>query len=183
MTAMRAVAPHRRVYPGYITFDEGHRPSWWKDDLVAAAWGAVLGVHEDVFGSSTGALIITERGLAVLGDGPTCIWVPYTDIIGHGTDRLSKDPVSMSLHIQIKSGERIEIPFHHREPGTAFAFVQFLGCAHRWCDRADSFGATEPCEDTAPRTCPHCHTPGTRFRVIGDDQALVCPACGRSFTP
>jgi hypothetical protein len=140
-----------------------------------------LGVHEDVSGSPAGAFIITERGLAVLREGLAPVWVPYTDIIGDGTDRLSKDPVSMSLHIKIKSGERVEIPFYHRAPGTAFAFVQFLGCARRWC--ADSFMWPEPREDTTPRTCPHCHTPGTRFRVIEDGRALVCPACGRSFKP
>jgi hypothetical protein len=46
---------------------------------------------------------------------------------------------------------------------------------------ADQNRHPEPPEDTTPRVCPHCHTLGTRFRIIFD--ALVCPACSRSFKP
>jgi hypothetical protein len=176
MMAMHKIRTDQRVYPGYISFEEGHRPPWWTDDLALAAWGTVLGVHEDVTGSPDGAFVVTDRGLAIFHDGSVPVWVPYADIIGEGTDRLSKEPVSMSLHIEIRSGERVEIPFHHRNPGTAFAFVQFLGCALRWCDSAMP---PDVRIDNSPHTCPHCRTPGTQFRVA--DGALICPACGRSF--
>jgi hypothetical protein len=120
---MKALPPVERIFPGYISFNEGTRPAWWKDDIAPEAWGKVHGVHEYEPGARARAIVITEMGLAVLGEGSEVTWVPYTEVARW--EKLSKDPpISMSLNVRTKSGERVELPFPR--VGEAFGFVQFL---------------------------------------------------------
>jgi hypothetical protein len=74
------------------------------------------------------------------------------------------------------TGEKVDIPVGG-VGGAAFTIQTFL------LNAKDSFRQQDLREDTTPRTCPHCHTPGTRFRIVPDGDKLICPACGRSFKP
>lgn len=112
-----------RIFPGYVSFDEGNRPVWWSDELVRDDGGRVFGAHELEPGRRRDAIVIAERGLAVLGE-ETVTWLPYGDIVGW--DKLSKEPVSRSLVVQRRDGAPLELRF---DDGGAFAFVQFLGIA------------------------------------------------------
>jgi hypothetical protein len=55
-----------RIYPHYMSFESGLRPEWWTDE-TPEDWGAVLGVHECTVGQEAGGIVVTEKGLAVLG--------------------------------------------------------------------------------------------------------------------
>ncbi|UQA59532.1 hypothetical protein [Polyangium aurulentum] len=125
LAGMVAGSLTERVYPEYLSFERGERPTWWKDDIALPAWGTPLGVHEYEPNTRARAFLVTEMGLALFGEGDEVTWLHYTDIAGWGP--LSKEPVSMSLHIKRKNGERIEFPFPR--VGQAFAFVQFIGRA------------------------------------------------------
>lgn len=125
LAGAKANAPDEKVYPNYVSFEDGARPTWWREGLFAEAWGLVLGVHELRAGDPSGAIIVTEDGLAVIDDHGSATWMQYVDIAGW--DALSKEPLSMSLHVRRKSGSTVELEFPL--PGQAFAFVQFLGRA------------------------------------------------------
>src|SRR5262245_45815819 len=81
----------RKTFPGYWSFETSERPGWWRDQLSREEWGPVVGVHE-VEASPHGAIVVTERGLAVYGDPATPTWLPYGEICGMRP--LSKEPLS-----------------------------------------------------------------------------------------
>jgi len=112
----------RKIYPEYISFDDGSRPGWWKDELADDQWGRIFGVHEYEPNNPINAFMVTEMGLAVFGEGGKVTWLPYTRV--KGWEKLSKEPVSMSLRVQVTSGGVVELFFPR--PGGAFTFVQFL---------------------------------------------------------
>ena len=120
-----------RIFPGYISFEENRRPDWWKSDLAPETWGTVLGVHENDPDTRVGSIVVTELGLGILGEGNAVTWLPYSDVAGW--DQLSKDPISRSLNVRSKSGEKIELLFSR---GGAFGFVRFLSNAMRERARA-----------------------------------------------
>lgn len=132
LAGMVAGSSEERIFPGYIPFDEGLRPAWWKDDLAPDAWGRVLGVHEHEPNFRVDAIVVTEMGLGVFGEGSDVTWLPYASI--DGWEKLSKEPISLSLHVRTKAGEHVELRFPG--VGEAFAFVQFLGGAMRERPRA-----------------------------------------------
>jgi hypothetical protein len=155
-----------RGLKGYYAFTHGERPAWWSDEILPGT--DVLGVYEANPSSKEGAIVFTREELLVLGKQP--LRVRYDQMERFGV--LSKEPISRKIETWLVTGEKLDIPIAGRA-GPAFSIQSFLLNA-RW---------REPSEDITPRTCPHCHTPGTRFRVIEDGRALVCPACNRSFNP
>jgi hypothetical protein len=158
-----------RGLKGYYALTHGERPAWWTDEILPGV--EVLGVYEGTPSSSEGAVVFTPEEIIVLGKPP--LRVRYDQMERFG--RLSKEPISRKVETWLVTGEKLDIPIAGRA-GPAFSIQSFL------LNAKGSF--TGPHEDTTPRTCPHCHTPGTRFRVIvGGGRALVCPACGRSFKP
>ncbi|XYH97991.1 hypothetical protein ACMHYB_61335 [Sorangium sp. So ce1128] len=114
----------RSIFPGYMSFDKDKRPRWWRNELAPDIWGEILGVHEAESDCSDGAIVVTERGLGVFNDPLAPIWLPYEAV--EGWERLSKDPVSKSLVVRTRAGNKVELLFPY---GGAFAFVQFLGYA------------------------------------------------------
>lgn len=130
--ARRLLAGTRRIvggpiFPGYTSFEEAGRPAWWGEERVEAAWGEVFGVHEVERGSPVGALVVTERGLAVLSPSGGAEWVTYEEIEGH--EQLCKEPVSSALVLKVAGGRRVAIPF--QPDGEAFTFVQFVSYAQQ----------------------------------------------------
>ena len=126
LAAMRKDRRSERIFPGYVPFDEVGSLNWWSAEICADAQGTVLGVHENQPDTRAGAIVITEMGLVVLGQGSDSTWLPYSGI--SGWEKLSKEPISRSLHIRTKQGEQVELLF---PGGRAFAFVQFLSSAIR----------------------------------------------------
>ncbi|WP_437805210.1 hypothetical protein [Sorangium sp. So ce1078] len=112
----------RSIFPGYMSFDKDKRPCWWSSELAPDSWGEILGIHEIKTDCADGAIVITEKGLGVFSDPLAPIWLPYESV--DGWEKLSKDPVSLSLVVRTKDGDKVELLFPH---GGAFAFVQFLG--------------------------------------------------------
>jgi hypothetical protein len=159
-----------RGLKGYYALTYGERPAWWNDGILPGV--EVLGVYEGTPSSQEGAIVFTPEELIVLGQQP--LRVRYDQMERFG--KLSKDPISRKIETWLLTGEKLDIPIAGRA-GPAFTIQSFLLSA------MNSFRRPEPREDTTPRTCPHCHTPGTRFRVIWGGNALICPACGRSFKP
>jgi hypothetical protein len=131
---LRAVAfgsNGRPIFPGYCSFEDGRRPSWWKDDFVASSWGEVLGVNELVANEQQRSFVVTERGIAVFAVDGELRWYSYQSISGWDAHR--KDPVSNTLTLRTETGESVELWFYP-EPGSgaaAFAFPRFIGRA-RW---------------------------------------------------
>jgi hypothetical protein len=161
----------KRGLKGYYAFAHGERPAWWTDETLPGI--EVLGVYEGTPSSMEGAIAFTPEELFVLGKWP--LRVRYDQMERFGVP--SKEPISRKIETWLVTGEKLDIPIAGRK-GPAFSIQPFLE------EAAYSFRRPEPHEDTTPRTCPHCHTPGTRFRVIdGGGRALVCPACSRSFKP
>lgn len=112
------------IFPNYRSFERGERPSWWTSSWRSDSWGEVLGVYERHIDSPKGAIVVTERGMALAStDGPT--WLLYSDVTAW--DRLSKDPPSDTLVVRGVGGEQLVLGF--ARSGEAFAFVQFLGGA------------------------------------------------------
>lgn len=121
LAARRRDAAEQPVFPGYFSFDGADRPGWWTEEHADPRWGRVLGVHEYERGRRTHAIVVADVGLAVLGDGPAVVWLPYAEVASW--DRLSKEPIARRLLVRTKSGDAIELRF---DEGGAFAFVQFL---------------------------------------------------------
>lgn len=72
-------------------------------------------------------MIVTERGIVLLSLPGSSEWVPYRLILGYA--RLSKEPISKSVVLDIEGGRKVEIPFH--PDGEAFGFVRFIMFAHQ----------------------------------------------------
>jgi hypothetical protein len=125
LAAVRTVqGRHVVAFPAFILFDSSQPPPAWLPDLSSFEFGEVFGIYENETGSGARAIIVAHEGLIVLAeDGQPQQSLRY-DEVGRW-DRLSKEPVSKSLIVWKKSGERVELPFVARE-GDAFSFVQFL---------------------------------------------------------
>lgn len=54
------------------------------------SWGEILGIHENVLGDKTGAIIITDMGMVLLGAGDLSTWVRYVDVARIGTNLLQR---------------------------------------------------------------------------------------------
>jgi ribosomal protein L37AE/L43A len=155
-----------RGLPGYFALNHEERPDWWRGDLVSG--GEVLGVYEATPSCAEGAIVFTPEEVIVLGDPG--VHVRYDEVASFGVP--SKEPISPALETILVTGERIELPVAG-QTGAIFGIMRFL---------QDAKLAFERREDTSPHTCPHCHQPGTRFRIC-EGTALICPTCGRSFDP
>jgi hypothetical protein len=117
------------AYPDFSLFREDDPPAWWTRGLDRPEWGEILGVYENASGRGARAILVTAEGLVLLDeDGAPEQWLRYIDI--DRWDRLSKEPISMSLVIWTKSGVHVKLPFEARA-GDAFSFVQFLSSAIR----------------------------------------------------
>lgn len=130
LAAVRTIRGQQVVaYPNFILFRDDSPPSWWTKEFTQPDWGEILGIYENRRHAAARAIVVTSEGLVLLDDhGAPARWLPYADI--DRWDRLSKEPISMSLVIWTKNGERIELPFEARA-GDAFSFVQFLISAIR----------------------------------------------------
>lgn len=128
-----------RIYPHYMSFESGLRPEWWTDE-TPEDWGAVLGVHECTVGQEAGSIVVTEKGLAVLGRGGSARWEPYEAIGAH--QRVDKGAAAQ-LVLAVADGPDLVLDLGPDSTGRALAFVQFVsGCrrgAHHLrgecCDR------------------------------------------------
>lgn len=92
LAGTQALSPEERIFPGYISFENGIRPVWWKDNLAPETWGTVLGVHEHEPGRRVGAIVVTEMGLGVFSDVTDAIWLPYDSIQGWIRCQRSRSP-------------------------------------------------------------------------------------------
>ena len=121
LAGYRRARPTVRIFPRYVSFANSSPPPWWTTLLGQDAWGEILGVHESYVGVREGALVITERGVALLSSHGVVRWFAYTDVAGW--ERLSKEPLSQELVVRLGDGSTVALPF----PGDgAFGFVQFL---------------------------------------------------------
>src|SRR5262249_17336385 len=109
-----------RIFPGFWSFESGERPRWWREELSRDEWGPVIGVHE-IGASTDGAIVVTERALAVYRDAVPVTWLSSAEI--KGMDELSKEPLSDALVLRTQAGAKVSLPF---PDGGAFAFVQYV---------------------------------------------------------
>jgi hypothetical protein len=115
-----------RIYPHYMSFESGLRPEWWTDE-TPEDWGAVLGVHECTVGQEAGSIVVTEKGLAVLGGGGSARWEPYEAIGAH--QRVDKGAAAAQLVLAVADGPDLVLDFGPDSTGRALAFVQFVSGA------------------------------------------------------
>jgi hypothetical protein len=126
-------------FRGYLSFEHQQYPTWWDHESTKVEWGAVLGVHENVPNTQLGSVLICENGLGVVLNTGVC-WAHYLDVAGY--ERLHKEPVSMRLILNLKSGAKLELPFD-RYVGAAFTFVQFLSRAQWEHNRFQTLATVE----------------------------------------
>lgn len=117
------------AFPAFALFVPERPPAWWNPAISRPEWGQVIGIYENRRGSGSRALLVTDEALVLLDDAALPEHsLRYADV--DRWDRLSKEPVSESLTVWDRSGQRVVLPFLARE-GDAFAFVQFLIAAVR----------------------------------------------------
>jgi hypothetical protein len=134
--AQRILAAERNVggrqvaaFPAFTLFDRESPPIWWKSGIARPEWGEIIGIYENQAGSGSHAIIVTGEALVLLDqDGLPAQSLRYTEV--DRWDRLSKEPVSETLTVWKKNGDRVDLPFLARE-GDVFSFIQFLISAIR----------------------------------------------------
>ena len=153
LAGYRRDRPTDRIFPRYVSLANSSPPPWWTTHLAQDAWGEILGVHESYVGVREGALVITERGVALLSSDGVVRWFAYTDVAGW--ERLSKEPLSQELVVRLGDGSTVALPF----PGAgAFGFVQFLGSAKAEYEREARHKAAEA--EVAAKSESHEHGDG-----------------------
>jgi hypothetical protein len=110
----------RGIEHHYYSFAHGQKPSWWNDQIPFA--GKAFAVYENNLGNCQQAIVFTEELLAILDkDGVTAARFEEFERLILPT----KDPVSLSLKIVLRSGTAVELPVT-TPVGIAFDMYRFL---------------------------------------------------------